>query len=284
MTYTRFWTFVLAAAGAFFVFSLPAMAAGPVDMAFGLQPPVTSSAHRIHDFHQMLLYIITGIVIFVFILLTFVVLRYNKRMNPTPSKVTHNVPLEIIWTVIPVVILIVIAVPSFKLLYQNDRIENPDMTLKVTGHQWYWSYEYPDQGGISFDSYMLQDDELKPGQPRLLSADNPVVLPIDTNISVLVTAAANDVIHSWAVPPFGVKIDAVPMRTNETWFRIDKPGIYYGQCSEICGRNHAFMPIEIHAVTKEEFKAWVEKAKAEFASNDNFDPGAKEIKLSSLQQ
>ncbi len=251
------------------MFAFPAMAGEPIEGGLNLQEAATSSAQRIHDFHDMLLIIITGITLFVLVLLIYVVIRYNKRANPNPSNVTHNVPLEILWTIVPVVILIVIAVPSFKLLYENDRIENPDMTIKITGYQWYWGYEYPDHDGISFNSIMIPDDEIQDGQRRLLSTDNVVYLPIDTNIAILVTA--NDVIHSWTIPAFGVKMDAIPGRTNETWFRIDKPGTYYGQCSEICGKDHAFMPIEVRAVTKEEFEAWVVKAKEEFASNDYQD-------------
>lgn len=269
---------------AIFTFAVDVLAAGPVDKGMWLQPAATSSAQRIQDFHDMLFVIITGIVVFVFLLLAFVVVRFNAKANPVPSKVTHHVGLEILWTILPVVILIVIAVPSFKLLYQNDKIAKPDMTLKITGNQWYWHYEYLDHGNIAFDSYMLKDNELKDGQPRLLSVDNPVVLPIDTNIAILVTAGDKDVIHSWAMPQFGIKIDAVPMRTNETWFRIEKAGVYYGQCSEICGKDHAFMPIEIHAVSKEEFEAWVATAKEKFAANDNFAPHEQVIQLTALAQ
>src|SRR5688500_10689034 len=165
-------------------------------------------------------------------------IRFNSKAHPVPSTRTHNVILEIVWTVVPVVILITIAVPSFKLLYYMDRTENPDMTLKVTGFQWYWGYEYPDNGNISFNSNIIKDADIdaSKGQIRKLSTDNPVVLPVDTNIQLLVTAA--DVLHAFAVPSFGVKIDAVPGRLNETWVRIEKPGVYYGQCSELCGANH----------------------------------------------
>lgn len=241
-----------------------AFASEPLNLGVGLQEAATTSADRAHEFHSLLLYIITGIVLFVTLLLVIVMIRFNAKANPTPSKVTHNVLLEVVWTVVPVVILIVIAVPSFKLLYHNDKLETPEMTLKITGYQWYWGYEYPDHGGIAFNSLMVPENELQSGQRRLLSTDNPVVLPVDTNISILVTG--NDVIHSWAVPAFSVKIDAVPGRMNETWFRITKPGVYYGQCSEICGKDHAFMPIEIRAVTKEEFAQWVEQAKVQYAS------------------
>ncbi len=247
--------------------AFPAFAESQVNWGLGLQEAATTSAERIHNFHNILLWIISGITLVVLVLLIVVVVLYNRHMNKTPSKVTHHVLLEVLWTVIPVVILIFIAVPSFKILYENDRIEEPEMTLEITGYQWYWGYEYPDHGGISFKSYMVPDADIKPGQKRLLSTDNVVVLPVDTNISILVKG--EDVIHSWTIPAFGVKMDAVPGHTNETWFRITKPGVYYGRCSEICGKDHAFMPIEVHAVSKEEFLAWVEKAKIDFAANDN---------------
>lgn len=281
MTHTRFWTFFAAVFGIALAASVPALAGSPTEWGLGLQPAASTSAERLHDFHDMLLIIISAITLFVFLLLVYVAVRYNKRANPEPSNTTHNVLLEVIWTVIPVVILIVIAVPSFKILYKNDRIEKPDMTLKITGYQWYWGYEYPDHDGINFMSYMVQEDDLKEGQKRLLSTDMPVVLPVDTNISILVTAA--DVIHSWTIPAFGVKIDAIPGRTNETWFRIEEPGVYYGQCSEICGKDHAFMPIEIHAVSKEEFKEWVNTTKEEYARNDVWQADVP-VKLTALAQ
>ena len=225
---------------------------------------------RITWFHDALLMpIITIITLFVTGLMLWVIIRYNAKANKTPSKTTHHVGLEIAWTVLPVVILLIIAVPSFKMLYYLDRVEEPDMTLKVTGYQWYWGYEYQDHDGLNFLSYMVPEDEIdeSKGQKRLLSTDNVVVLPIDTNIQILVTSA--DVIHSFTIPALGFKKDAVPGRTNETWVRIDKPGTYYGQCSQICGIKHAYMPIEIKAVTKEEFENWLITAKAEFAANDN---------------
>ncbi len=242
----------------------PAMA-NPVDWEMGMQAAASPVAERIHSFHHMLLIIISSIVVFVFCLLIYVVLRFNAKANPTPKQFSHNVLIEVIWTVIPVVILIIIAIPSFKLLYYGDHTETPEMTLKVTGYQWYWGYEYPDYDGISFNAYMVPENEVTPDQPRLLATDNPVVLPVDTNIQVLVTGA--DVIHSFAVPALGFKIDAVPGRFNETWVRITKPGTYYGQCSELCGKDHAFMPVEIKAVTKEEFKRWVARAKKQYSYN-----------------
>lgn len=234
-----------------------AFAAEPVNWGLGFQDPASSSKERIVEFHNLLLWIITGIVLFVLALMIYVVLRYNRKANPTPAKFSHNVLVEIIWTIIPVVILIIIAVPSFKLLYYTDRIEEPEMTLKVTGYQWYWGYEYPDHNDIAFNAYMIPDADIdkSKGEKRLLSTDNKVVLPIDTNIQIIVTSA--DVIHSFAVPALGLKTDAVPGRLNETWVRINKPGIYYGQCSELCGKDHAYMPSEIHAVSKEDFDAWV---------------------------
>jgi cytochrome c oxidase subunit 2 len=253
-----FSSFVLIAA---VVLSHTAMAAQPEPWGIDLQQAATPSMGHLRDFHEMTLWIITGIVIFVTALLAFVMIRFNERANPTPSKTTHHVMLEVVWTIVPVLILIVIVVPSMKLLYYTDRTEKPEMTLKVTGYQWYWGYEYPDQGGIAFQSNMVPEKDLKEGQVRLLSTDNPVVIPVDTNIQVMTTAA--DVIHSFAVPAFGVKKDAVPGRANETWIRVTKPGIYYGQCSEICGTGHAFMPIEIKAVTKDEFTAWVAAKKKE---------------------
>jgi len=250
------------------LWAYPAFANGPVDWKMGFQPPASSSAERIQDFHHLLLWIITAIVLFVMILMTIVAVRFNAKANPKPAEFSHNILIEILWTAVPVLILIIIVIPSFKILYENDRIESPDMTIKVTGYQWYWGYEYPDQDGLNFLSYMIPEEEIdeSKGQKRLLSTDNVVVLPVDTNIQILVTAA--DVLHAFAVPAFGVKIDAVPGRLNETWVNINKPGTYYGQCSELCGKNHAYMPIEIKAVSKEEFAAWAVEAKKEFAFND----------------
>lgn len=248
--------------------SLPALAAeGPQPWGLNMQPAASPSAEHIHNFHDMLLWIIAAIALFVLVLLLWVIIRYNSHVNPKPSQFSHNVLIEVIWTVVPVLILIVIILKSMPLLYYTDRATDPEMTLKVTGYQWYWGYEYPDHDGISFLSYMIPSEEIDEaaGQKRLLSTDNVVVLPIDTDIQILVTAGPEDVLHSWAMPAFGIKIDAIPGRLNETWVRITKPGVYYGQCSELCGRNHSFMPIEIHAVTKEEFEAWTQKAKEEFS-------------------
>lgn len=219
--------------------------------------PVTPTMEHIISFHNMMLYIITGITLFVMALLIYVIIRFNAKANPVPSTTTHNIALEVLWTIVPVIILIVIAVPSFKLLFFEARNPEPELTVKVTGYQWYWGYEYPDNGDIQITSYMLKDSEIdkSKGQKRLLSVDNAMVIPVDTNILFQVTAA--DVLHSFAVPQFGVKIDAVPGRLNSTWARVTKTGTYYGQCSELCGKGHAFMPIEIKVVTKEEFAEWI---------------------------
>lgn len=252
---------LLAAITAWLATATPSMAFEPKPLDLGLQEPATPNMQRLHDFHDnLLMYIITGIVIFVFLLLVWVVLRYNAKANPTPSKTTHNVLLEVAWTVVPVLILIVIAVPSYKLLYYLDRTATPDMTLKIAGYQWGWTYSYPSHEGLEFNADMIKDEELAQYIPdgkgrRLLETYNPIVLPTEKNIQILTTA--NDVIHSWTIPAFGVKKDAVPGRMNETWVHISEPGIYYGQCSEICGINHAAMPISVYAVTPAEYDSWL---------------------------
>jgi cytochrome c oxidase subunit 2 len=246
-----------------------ALAAQPVPWQLGFQPPATPIMERLESFHNLLLWIITVITLFVLALLAWVCVRFRASRSPTPSRRTHNTILEIAWTAVPVLILVVIAIPSFKLLYFQDVTPDAELTIKAVGHQWYWSYEYPDNGDFAFDAYMVADGDLQPGQPRLLATDNRVVLPVDTTVRVLVTAT--DVLHSWAVPAFGVKMDGVPGRINETWVRIQEPGIYYGQCSELCGTNHGFMPIMVEAVSKEEFEAWTQEAQAEFARAGGVD-------------
>jgi cytochrome c oxidase subunit 2 len=220
----------------------------------GFQEAVTPVMHDIESFHHFLLIIITGIVLLVAGLLITVIIRFNRKSNPVPSKTSHNTLIEVLWTVIPVLILVIIAIPSFRLLYKQLVIPQADITIKATGNQWYWSYEYPDNGNISFDASLVPEDELN-GRPRLLATDEVVVVPVNEVIRVIVTGS--DVIHAWAVPAFGVKIDAVPGRLNETWFKAEKIGTYYGQCSELCGQGHAFMPIEVHVVTKDDFDKWV---------------------------
>jgi len=235
--------------------------AAPKNWEIGFQDAASPSAEHIHHFHNMMLVIITLITLFVMGLLITVIVRFNAKANPVPSKVAHNTMLEVVWTVIPVVILIIVLIPSLQLLYFGNRTVDPEMTLKVTGYQWYWGYEYPDQGGVNFTANIIPDKDIDPskGQIRLLSTDNPIVLPVDTNVQILVTGA--DVIHAFTVPALGFKTDAVPGKTNETWVRITKPGVYFGQCSELCGTNHGYMPIEVRAVSKEDFAAWSAKAK-----------------------
>lgn len=216
-------------------------------------------------FHQFVLYIIIAITVFVTALLAWVIIRYNRKANPNPADFSHNTMIEVVWTIVPVIILIVIGIPSYNLLKAQNVIPEPELVVKATGYQWYWGYDYPDEG-ISFMSYMIPDEEIDEaaGQKRLLETDTQLVLPIDTNIQILVTAA--DVLHSFAVPALGVKKDAVPGRLNETWVNIKKPGIYYGQCSEICGSGHAYMPIMVRAVSKEDYAAWLEEAREEFGA------------------
>jgi cytochrome c oxidase subunit II len=240
-----------------------ALAAQPDPWQLGFQPPATPTMERIESFHDLLLWIIVLISLFVLVLLAYVCVRFRASGNAAPSRRTHNTLLEIAWTAIPVLILVVIAIPSFKLLYYADVIPETELTVKAIGHQWYWSYEYPDNGEFAFDAYMVADADLQPGQLRLLTTDNPLVLPVDTNIRLQITAT--DVIHSWAMPAFGAKTDAVPGLLNETWFRIQAPGTYYGQCSELCGDYHAYMPIMIEAVSKDEFEAWTQQAQEQFA-------------------
>ncbi|MBL6953702.1 MAG: cytochrome c oxidase subunit II [Alphaproteobacteria bacterium] len=238
----------------------------------GLQTPVTPVAVALNDFHNLLLIIITVIAVFVTLLMIVVFVKFNAKANPTPRTTTHNTLLEVLWTAIPILILVVIAIPSFKLLYFADRTVDAEMTIKAVGHQWYWSYEYPDNGEFTFDASMVEDQDLQPGQPRLLATDEAVVIPVNTNIRLLI--AADDVIHSWAMPAFGVKLDGVPGRLNETWVRVEKQGTYYGQCSELCGTGHGFMPIMVKVVSKEAFAAWAAKAKVEYAGRDD-RPGLK---------
>ncbi len=233
----------------------------------GMSEPASTSMEHIVWLHDFLLIIITVITLFVLALLIIVMVRFNEKANPVPSKTTHNTLIEVAWTTIPVLILIVIAVPSLKLVYFLDRTDEPEVTVKTIGNQWYWSYEYPDaNAGFTFDSVMVPKDQLKPGQIRLLSVDNPVVLPIDTNIRVLMTS--NDVIHAWALPQLIYKVDNVPGRINESWMRITREGTFYGQCSELCGVNHSYMPIVVQAVSKAAYQQWLTQAKKSFAAID----------------
>ena len=232
----------------------------PAPWEYKLQGSASPVMDSITNFHDWLLVVITLITLFVLGLLVTVVVKFNAKANPIPSKTTHNTLIELAWTLFPVLILVSIAIPSFKLLFEELDIPKADLTIKATGKQWYWSYAYPDNGKFEFDSLMAQDK-----QPRLLGVDNELVVPIDKVVRVQVTGA--DVIHSFAVPAFGIKIDAIPGRLNETWFKATKTGMFYGQCSELCGKDHAFMPIAVRVVSDQEFSAWVETAKKKFASN-----------------
>lgn len=237
------------------------------DGQIGLQAPVTQVARDISTFYDWVTWVIIAIALFVLILMLYVMFRFKESSNPTPSQTTHNTVLEVSWTVIPIFILVAIAIPSFKLLNMQYDYPKPDLTIKATGYQWYWGHEYPDHDGFSFDSVMLTDEEREEAKaagldaPRNLAVDNEVVVPVNKVVHVLVTAA--DVIHNWTIPAFGSKTDAVPGRVTATWFKAEKEGVYYGQCSELCGINHAFMPIAVRVVKEDVFNAWVEAMKAE---------------------
>lgn len=280
-------------------FASTAGAAQPEPWQVSMQPAASQVQADIASFNTLTLVIISLITLFVLALLVWCVVRFNAKSNPTPSRSSHNTMIEVIWTVVPILILVVIAIPSFRLLFKQLVIPPYDMTVKATGYQWYWGYEYTDEGmeGLSFDALMLQDDErqaraAETGRPisdfpRLLAVDYEVVVPVDKTVRVQVTAA--DVIHAFAMPAFGVKIDAVPGRLNETWFKAEATGVYYGQCSELCGKDHAFMPIAIRVVTQEQFDAWAQTAKTDLdaanqqlmaaiaAENETADAGGKAL-------
>jgi cytochrome c oxidase subunit II len=241
-----------------------ALAQAPRPWEMGMQPAFSPVKQQIIDLHDLVLVIITLITLFVGGLLAWVIYRYNAERNPVPGHTTHHTLLEVAWTVIPVLILVVMAIPSFRLVYYEDRTYDPDLTIKVTGHQWYWEYTYPDNGNLDFSSYIVPDDQLKPGQLRLLTADHPLVVPVNKNIRILETSG--DVIHSFFIPSLGVQRYAIPGRTIETWVRVDKPGVYYGECNQICGTNHSRMPIMVQAVSEQDFETWLVQAKKEFAT------------------
>ena len=249
-----------------------ALASQPQPWELGLQPAASPVMEQIIGFHDFLLYIITAITLFVLALLLVIIIKFNANANPTPSRTTHNTLLEVAWTVVPVLILTIIAVPSFRLLFTQLDVPPADVTVKATGKQWFWSYSYPDEGGFEFDSLMLSDKDRKPDQPRLLAVDNELVVPVNKNIRVITTGA--DVIHAFAVPSFGIKIDSIPGRINETWFKATREGVYYGQCSELCGKDHAFMPIAVRVVNDADYTAWLEDAKKKYASADGDRPTA----------
>ncbi len=236
----------------------------PLPWQMDLQSPASPIMESIRSFDFMLMVIITLVTLFVLALLLVCIFKFNDKANPVPSKTSHNTLIEVLWTVLPVLILVIIAIPSFRLLYAQQVIPKADVVVKATGKQWYWTFEYPDDGKFSFDAIMVQEKDLKPGQPRLLAVDNEVVVPVNKTVVVQVTAA--DVIHAFALPSFGVKIDAVPGRLNETWFRATREGIYYGQCSELCGKDHAFMPLAFRVVSEADYAKWLEEAKKKYAA------------------
>ena len=256
-----------AVAAALFLIVAPALAGSgqPSPWQLGFQQSATPVMDNITWFHDLLLVVITVITLFVLALLAYVVVRFNAKANPTPSKTTHNALLEVAWTLVPVLILFLIVIPSFKLLFFQLNIPQADLTIKATGKQWFWTYTYPDQK-FEFDSLMVQEKDLKKDQPRLLAVDNEVVVPVNKIVRMQVIGA--DVIHAWAMPSFGVKIDAVPGRLNETWFKAEREGVYYGQCSELCGKDHAFMPIAVRVVKEADYNSWIEQAKKKFAGDD----------------
>ena len=238
----------------------------------GFQVGVTPIAEEIHWFHDdILLPITVGICLFVLGLLVYCMVRFNEKANPVPSKTTHNAALEVAWTIVPVLLLVIIAIPSFRLLTKQLVIPTPDITIKATGKQWYWSYTYPkDQnGGFEYDSTLLPDDQLKPDDIHLLSVDNEVVVPVNKIVAVQVTGA--DVIHSFVVQSLGIRMDAVPGRMNETWFKAEREGIFYGQCSKLCGKDHAYMPIAVRVVSQPQYEAWLQDAKKKYADNAGTD-------------
>jgi cytochrome c oxidase subunit II len=265
----------LLAIAAGWVFSLSAspfawaqgVVGAPQPWEIGMQRSYGPIKDRIIDLHNLVLVIITVITLFVGGLLIWVMFRYNSKRNPVPSQTSHNTILEIAWTVIPVLILVVIAIPSFRLIYYQDRTPDPDMTIKVTGHQWYWEYSYPDEGNLDIESRYVHDEDLKPGQLRLLDVDNQLVIPVGKKIRILTTSS--DVIHAFFIPAFGVQRYAIPGRTIETWMEADQVGTFYGECNQICGQDHSRMPISVKAVSAADFKTWVDGAKKSAAAAEH---------------
>jgi len=268
-----------AAATALLAWHKAALADMPHNWQMGIQAPASPVASQIVGLHNMVLAIITVITVLVAALLAYVTWRYSAERNPTPSQTSHNTLLEVAWTVVPVLILVVIAIPSFRLVYYQDRTHDADMTIKVTGHQWYWEYTYPDSEGLNFGSRALEaksvkPSEMKPGSMCLLNMDEPTMLPVGKNVRILTTSA--DVIHSFFVPSLGVQRYAIPGRTIETWVRIDKPGTYYGQCNQICGEDHSNMPITVRAIPAAEFTAWLAEAKKKYAADESIPSPAQD--------
>ncbi|WP_316353235.1 cytochrome c oxidase subunit II [Candidatus Trichorickettsia mobilis] len=248
------------------ILSGAAFASEPLPWQMLLQPAASPIMEELNWLHNFLLVVSAFIVFVVLALLVYVCIKFNAKANPIPATFSHNVLIEVIWTVVPVIILIAVAIPSFRILRMENEMPPAEITIKVVGYQWYWNYSYPDHGNIGFDSYVIAKDKLKPGQRRLLEVDNRLVIPENTIVKFLITAA--DVIHSWSVPALGIKTDAVPGRVNEAWTKVTKKGVYYGQCSELCGVDHGFMPIALEVVSKDEFDRWLIQAKSKFVRND----------------
>jgi cytochrome c oxidase subunit 2 len=250
----------------------------PSPWEISMQGMVTEVGRDLSNFHTYLVWLITAICVFVLALILIIAARFNEKKNPVPSRTTHNTLLEVVWTIVPVLILVAVAIPSFRLLRLQLVTPPADMVVKVTGYAWYWGYEYPaDQGGgFKFDSNMIETKDLKPGQPKLLTVDNEMVVPVNKIVKIQVTAA--DVLHSFAMPSFGVKIDAIPGRLNESWFKAEQEGVYHGQCSELCGNGHPYMPITIRVVSEQQYAAWLADAKKKYASTD-----AAPLKLANAQ-
>ena len=253
----------------FLILFISKLNASATDWQLSFQNPATDLMKEVVTLHNGILIVMTVITLFVLFLLFYVSFRFSAKRNPVPSTTTHNTIIEILWTAIPIVILVVMAIPSFKLLYKQEKSDSYDMTVKVIGHQWYWEYEYPDHGNFYFESYMIEEEDLQKGDLRLLTVDNPLVIPANKNVQILITAG--DVLHSWAVPSMGIKTDAVPGRLNETWINVKEPGTYRGQCSEICGRGHGFMPVVVKVLPENEFMAWVNEAKNNYAVNEDIE-------------
>jgi cytochrome c oxidase subunit 2 len=247
---------------------------GPKPGEIGFLPPNTGIADDMFWFHNsILLPVIIGISLLVLALIIYIVWRFNETANPVPSRRTHNGILEFAWTVAPALVLVIIAVPSFRLLSEQLIIPAPDLTLKVTASQWHWNYGYPkSEGGFSFDSLYVEDKDLKPGQPNIITADHEMVVPVGKVVELDVVS--QDVIHSFSVPSFGIKIDAIPGRLNKSWFKAEQEGMFYGQCSNICGIDHAFMPINVRVLSQPDYEAWLAQAKKQFAVSDQVDVAA----------
>ncbi len=278
-----FWRLRAVAIGSIgLLLAVPALAQAPHNWQLGFQPPFSPTQRAIEDLHALVLWLMAVVTIFVAALLGYVIWKFRSSVNPKASRTSHHTVLEVAWTVLPVLILVLIAIPSFRVIYYQDRTSAADMTLKVIGHQWYWEYQYPDQGDLKFDSYMVQEADLKPGQLRQLEVDNQVVLPAGKNVRILITGA--DVIHSFFIPSLGVQRYAIPGRTIETWVRVDQPGTYYGQCNQVCGTNHSAMPISVRALTEPEFAAWVEEAKTKFAEGATSFPVREPTRLAVAEQ